>query len=239
MQNTLSRLWFLTLGCKQVPTEYTRGIVRWAHPDGYFLNANGKKLAETYPPTHKYGNKPYTHGEKYPILRECAKDCHLLMALAFYGDRPTFKDKNGKEYVGICHHLIPDKLDYRPANLLCWLTREQHAEADRRQRAMRKCVPDLHAFTYERLRELQDPRTMPREEFEKQLDETNQRQKELRKHVPDLRAFTNERLQVLLDPRTMPREEFERQLALIPVFVVDPDCDRREPNKYYDPFIER
>jgi hypothetical protein len=41
------------------------------------------------------------------------------MALAFYGDRPTFTDKNGKEYVGICHHLIPDKLNYRPANLLC------------------------------------------------------------------------------------------------------------------------
>ena len=171
MQNTLSRLWFLTLGCKQVPTEYTRGIVRWAHPDGYFLNANGKKLAETYPPTHKYGNKPYTHGEKYPILRECAKDCHLLMALAFYGDRPTFKDKNGKEYVGICHHLIPDPLNYRPANLLCWLTREQHTEADRRQRALRKVVPngDLSIFTYERLRDLQDPRSMSRELFEQEL----------------------------------------------------------------------
>ena len=117
-----------------------------------------------------------------------AQTCHLLMALAFYGERPTYTDKNGKPYVGICHHLIPDKLDYRPANLLCWLTREQHAEADRRQRALRKRVPDLHAFTYERLRELQDPRTMP-------------------------------------------REEFEAELALIPVFVVDPDCDRKEPYK--------
>ena len=94
------------------------------------------------------------------------------MALAFYGPRPTFIDpKTGKEYVGICHHLIPDPLDYRPANLLCWLTRAEHAEADRRQRALKAVVPngDLHLFSYERLRYLQDPRTTSREVFETEL----------------------------------------------------------------------
>ena len=183
-----NRSFFLTNGCKQVPPEYTRGIVRWAHPDGYFLNAKGQKVKDNYSPTLKHGIKPYTHGVKYPYLRECANTCHLLMALAFYGDRPTYTDKNGKTYVGICHHLIPDPLDYCPANLLCWLTQKEHTEADRRQKALSKRVPDLHAFTYERLRELEDPRTMP-------------------------------------------CEEFERQLALIPVFTIDPDCDRREPYK--------
>jgi len=195
---TFNRSIFLTNGCKQVPPEYTRGIVRWAHPDGYFLNAQGQKVKDNFPPSTQNALKDPNRkmGKGYPHDRYVGKNSHHLMAFAFYGDRPTFKDKNGKPYVGICHHLIPDPRDYKPANLLCWLTREQHAEADRRQRALRKCVPDLHAFTYERLRELQDPRTMP-------------------------------------------REEFERQLALIPVFVVDPDCDRREPNKHYDPFCER
>lgn len=169
----LSRTWFLGRGCKQVPLEYTRGIIRWGHPDGYFLKPDGQKATDNFSPAaqramHDSNTKM---GKGYPILRECAECCHRLMALTFYGDRPTFKDKNGKEYVGICHHLIPDPLNYRPANLLCWLTREQHAEADRRQRALRKVVPngDLSIFTYERLRDLQDPRSMSRELFEQEL----------------------------------------------------------------------
>ena len=94
------------------------------------------------------------------------------MALAFYGERQIFVDSRGKSYVGICHHLIPDVLNYRPANLLCWLTREQHAKADARQRALKKVVPDgdLHLFPYERLRELQDPRTMSDEDFQRELE---------------------------------------------------------------------
>jgi len=102
------------------------------------------------------------HG-RYPILRECARECHILMAFAFYGDRPTYTDKNGKACV--CHHLIPDKLDYKPANLLCWLTREQHTEADRRQRALRKVLPDMHALSYDDHRRLQDPRVTSHEDF--------------------------------------------------------------------------
>ena len=169
-ENHLSRTWFLNQGCKQVPLEYTKNIIRWAHPDGYFLNAQGKKIAHAYGPS-QLRRKPNTKtGKRYPTDSH-GKSCHSLMALAFYGERPIYTDKNGKEYVGIVHHLIPDPLDYRPANLLCWLTRAEHSEADRRQGALKEVVPDgnLHLFTYERLRELQDPQTMTREAFEQEL----------------------------------------------------------------------
>ena len=161
----------MSLGCKECPPEYTRGIVRWGHPDGYFLNAQGQKVAHNFSPSRIriQADPNCKTGKLYPILRECSKQCHILMALTFHGDRPTFTDKNGKTYVGICHHLIPDALDYRPANLLCWLTREQHAIADRRQRALRKLVPDLHAFPIERLRILEDPRVTTDEQFEFEL----------------------------------------------------------------------
>ena len=167
-QTHLSRLYFLAKGCKHVPLEYARGIVRWGHPDGYFLNAQGQKVKDNFSPSSQ-NVRPNMHG-RYPILRECVRECHILMALTFYGDRPTFTDKNSKPYVGICHHLINDKLDYRPANLLCWLTREQHTEADRRQRALRKVLPDMHAISYEKHRYLQDPRVTCREVFDVELE---------------------------------------------------------------------
>ena len=172
---------FLSRGCKQVPLEYTRGIVRWGHPDGYFLNAQGIKVTDNFAPSLlKFAKDPKSKtGKQYPFLRETnGRKCHILMALAFYGPRPMFNDKwemtndqSQMAHVGIVHHLIPDPLNYRPANLLCWLTREQHTEADRRQRALRKVVPDgdLSLFTYERLRDLQDPRSMSREQFEIEL----------------------------------------------------------------------
>ena len=183
LQTHLSRVWFLNQGCKQVPLGYARGIVRWGHPDGYFLNERGQKIAHNFSPAAQ--SKPYTNGGFYPILRECVQTCHILMALAFYGERPTFKKASPlggdeREVVGICHHLIPDKLDYRPANLLCWLTREEHREADRRQRAIYKALkeyfPDedritlMHRLSYEKHRYLQDPRTTCREVFEVELE---------------------------------------------------------------------
>ncbi len=163
-QKHLSRLYFLSKGCKQVPLERTGGKVRWGHPDGYFLNEQGQKVKHNFPPS-ALNVRPNMHG-RYPILRECASDCHILMALAFYGERPI-DQTTGKTCV--CHHLIPDKLDYRPANLLCWLTREQHTEADRRQRALRKVLPDMHAISYEKHRYLQDPRVTCREVFDVEL----------------------------------------------------------------------
>ena len=172
----LARTYFLLKGCKQVPLEYTRDIVRWAHPDGYFLNARGQKVKHTFSPSSLI-SRPNNHG-RYPKLRESAgnKECHILMALAFYGPRPTYVDKNGKEYVGIVHHLIPDKLDYKPDNLCCWLTREEHTEADNRQDVLIKTLLErfpsdtketvLHRLTYTQLRELQDPRKLSRERFD-------------------------------------------------------------------------
>ena len=174
MQTHLSRLWFLSKGCKQVPLEYTKGIVRWAHPDGYFLNAQGQEVKDRFSPSsQKAARDPNRKmGKGYPILSlSWSPYCHIYMARAFYGERPTYKDKKGNEYVGVVHHLIPNPLDYKPANLLCWLTRPEHTEADRRQHALAAVVPngDLRVFTYERLRELQDPRTMSREVFEAEL----------------------------------------------------------------------
>jgi len=168
LQNSLSRIWFLSQGCKQVPPDEVGGKILWAHPDGYFLNAQGQKVMHNFSPG-KQVSKPNMHAA-YPTMRNfSSKNCHLIMALAFYGERPTYTDKNGKPYVGICHHLIPDKLDYRPANLLCWLTREQHAEADRRQRELKRVLPDMHAISYTKHRWLQDPRVTPQEEFAKTL----------------------------------------------------------------------
>ena len=175
MQNSLSRVWFLNQGCKQVPPDASRGYVRWGHPEGYFLRPTGQKAKHNFAKSLlRFQSDPNSKtGKQYPFLRETgAVKCHILMALAFYGPRPTFIDpKTGKEYFGICHHLIPDILNYRPANLLCWLTRAEHTEADRRQGALKEVVPDgnLRLFTYERLRELQDPQTMTREAFEQEL----------------------------------------------------------------------
>ena len=176
LQNSLARIWFLSQGCKQVPPDEVGGKILWAHPDGYFLNAHGQKVMHNFSPRMTKGytaTNPTSGGNTggcYPIMRRFGgKNCHSLMALAFYGERPTYTDKSGKPYVGICHHLIPDKLDYRPANLLCWLTREQHAEADRRQRLLKRTVEDLHTLGYGKLRILQDPRVTSQEDFAKTL----------------------------------------------------------------------
>ena len=174
MQQLLSRLWFLNQGCRQVPLKGAKNIVRWGHPDGYFLNAKGQKVAHTWPPSQLGDRHP--GGSTYPRLRECTNACHILMALAFYGERPDEAEigviKKRSSYV--CHHLIPDKLDYRPANLLCWLTRAEHNEADRRQSVLRAVLPDMHAISYEKHRFLQDPRTTSDEVFDVELQKLRQ-----------------------------------------------------------------
>ena len=170
IQSKPSRLWFLSKGCRLVPQTEAHGYIRWAHPDGYFLKPDGRKATDNYSPASQ-GANPNTKGGDYPQLRECRKKCHILVALAFYEPRPTYIDRNGKPYPGICHHLVPDRRNYRPDNLLAWLTREQHSEADRRQRALKAVVPNgnLYCFSYDRLRYLQDPRTLSASEFQHQL----------------------------------------------------------------------
>ena len=155
-----------------MPPAIIGGQILWAHPEGYFLNAQGQKICHNFSPSMKVGARD-ANGRKigscYPKMRNFrGKLCHHLMALAFYGEREIFKDKNGKPYVGICHHLIPDLLDYRPANLLCWLTREEHSEADRRQRLIKKAVgiEGMREIGYTQLRFYQDPRETSDAEFE-------------------------------------------------------------------------
>ena len=132
-------------------------------------------------------------GSKYPLLQHFIDDDRPTGILCHHATWEIWHGKRDPE----CHihHLNRDKFDYCEANLIQLEKRIEHREADRRQKLLNERVPDLHAFTYERLRQLQDPRTMT-------------------------------------------RERFEEELAKIPTFTIDPDCDRREPYKYYDPFIE-
>ena len=118
----LSRVWFLSRGCKQVPPESTGGKVLWAHPDGYFLNAKGQKLKHSFNPAKQRGIKNANNtGSCYPTMRQFgSKNCHHLMYEAFYGPRTK-----GMEI----DHINGDKLDYRPSNL------EEVFPAENRRRA--------------------------------------------------------------------------------------------------------
>lgn len=166
LREPLPRTWFLSRGYRKHPH-----LNLWAHEGcSYFLSAYGQKLAHRYGP--KMRAKSKDRGYRAPIMVHFEhKQCHVIMGEIFYGERPTFIDRNGKPYVGICHHLIENPLNYCPENLLCWLTREQHTQADRRRRLLESVVPNgnLYVFTYDRLRELQDPRTMTNEQFEQEL----------------------------------------------------------------------
>ena len=116
--------------------------------------------------------KSVGRGYRGPIMRSHDKKaCHVIMGEIFYGERPTFIDRHGKPYHGICHHLIEEPLNYCPENLLCWLTYSEHSIADRRRRTLESIVPDgnLHILPYEHLRYLQDPHTLSDDDFEKEL----------------------------------------------------------------------
>ncbi len=69
------------------------------------------------------------------------------------------------------HHLNGITTDNCFDNLLCVLIPE-HRIADNRQKALKIVVPDgdLYLFSYERLRELQDPRVTSDEQFQRELD---------------------------------------------------------------------
>ena len=145
----------------------------WGHEGcAYFVNAHGHKLAHQYGPAMRAKSKG--RGYRGPTIQSGSvqNSCHVLMGEIFYGERDVYIDSKGKPYFGICHHLIEDPLDYSPENLLCWLTYSEHRKADDRRRALEAVVPDgdLHVFSYARLRELQDPRTMTDDQFQKELE---------------------------------------------------------------------
>ncbi len=166
-QTPLNRLWFLSRGYRKHPR-----LNLWAHEGcSFFLNARGQKIAHEYTP--KMRAKSNDRGYTAPNLRSYhPRLCHVLMGEIFYGERKVFFDSKGKPYFGNCHHLINDPLNYAPDNLLCWLTYSEHRKADNRRRALEDLVPDgdLHLFSYERLRYLQDPRTLSDADFQRELD---------------------------------------------------------------------
>ena len=161
------REWFIDQGCRQVPMEHSKNKVRFGHPDGYFLKQDGLIAKDTFPPSQ------YSHrgGSAYPRLRECVNACHILMAYAFYGERPSYVNAKGKIKPFQAHHLNGDKFDYRPANILAWLHPAEHRLANARQDKLQELVPngDLRGFDYDILREFQDPRTMSDEDFQSRL----------------------------------------------------------------------
>ena len=157
---------------RQVPPEEFGNKLLWT--DGHvkhWFNTRGHKVKEDFSPSMR--DKHYAHGHGEPKLRSYGnRRCRILMGVTFYGKRPSFKAKNGKPYPGIAHHLINDLSNYCADNLLCWLTREEHGIADKRRQALEAVVPNgnLYLIPYERLRELQDPRTMSDEDFQRELE---------------------------------------------------------------------
>ena len=143
----------------------------WAREGcAYFVSDYGRKLKHTYTPFMRSLHKE--RGYMAPTMRSCrGKACHILMGEIFYGERPTFINRKGEPYHGVCHHLIEDPLNYRPENLLCWLTYSEHRKADNRRRALEAAVPngDLTRVPYDVLRRLQDPRVLSDDEFPAEL----------------------------------------------------------------------
>ncbi len=167
-----SRVWFLGHGFHPVPpSEYIDFKILYAHEsDLRFANKYGQEVHQDFNPAKYDPNKHHGHGE--PALRNYGnRSCHILRAMAFYGERPTYINKRGEVKPYHCHHLNGDLEDHRKDNLLAWLHPLQHRIADSRQKELKKVVPngDLHQLSYATLRYLQDPRITSKEEFEKEL----------------------------------------------------------------------
>ena len=149
LKNTGDCSGYIGQGCRQVPPEMIGGKVLWAHPEGYFLNARGQKVAHTFSPVSQRGwtaAHPSSNGNTggcYPKMRNYGNRlCHHLMYEAFYGPRVE-----GMEI----DHLNGDKLDYRPSNLELVTPAENRRRA-RYLRVLRETDHDPRIFTSEQLR---------------------------------------------------------------------------------------
>ena len=164
-QTHLSRLYFLSKGCKQAPLESTGGKVLWANgKEGYFMSAYGVKQKPLFSPTMRKKGSKTNNGKRgltHPKMRNF-KNClaHRLMFETFADEPcPIFFDSKGNPYKGIVHHVIENPYDIRMVNLVGWLTYKQHHIADKRRRALESVLPDMYCADTAYLKQLQDPRT--------------------------------------------------------------------------------
>ena len=175
-QTHLSRLYFLSKGCKQAPLESTGGKVLWANGnEGYFMSAYGVRQTPAFGPAmRKKGSKAYggKRGLTHPFMRNFGKRlAHRLMFETFADEPcPIYFDSKGNPYKGIVHHVIENPLDIRMANLMGWLTYKQHKIADKRRRALEQILPDMYCVETKYLKRLQDPRLTDETVFEKELN---------------------------------------------------------------------
>ena len=163
-QTHLSRLYFLSKGCKKVPLDLTGGKVLWANPDeGYFMGVYGCKIKLNHSPAKRRRNvkgKTKTRGFIHPCLSYFgSKSAHRVMFATFADEPcPIFFTSKGDPYKGIVHHVIENPNDVRMNNLMGWLTYKQHAVADKRRRALEAVLPDMYCEDTRYLKLLQDPR---------------------------------------------------------------------------------
>ena len=163
-RTNLSRLYFLSKGCKQAPLELTGGKVLWANPDeGFFMSAYGCKIKLGHSPAKRRRNvktKTGHRGFRHPYLCHIGgKQAHRIMFATFADEPcPIFFDSKGNPYKGIVHHVIENPKDVRMDNLMGWLTYKQHAVADKRRRELEAVLPDMYCVETAYLKLLQDPR---------------------------------------------------------------------------------
>ena len=172
----LSRLWFMSRGCKQSPLELTGGKVLWANPEeGYFMSAYGVKQNPTFGPAMRKKGSKANNGKRgfiHPNMRHF-NNClaHRLMFATFADEPcPIFFDSKGNPYKGIVHHVIENPYDIRMDNLMGWLTYKQHKIADKRRRALEDVLPDMYCVETAYLKLLQDPRKTDDLFFEMELN---------------------------------------------------------------------
>lgn len=164
-QTHLSRLYFLSKGCKKVPLELTGGKVLWANPDeGYFMSAYGRKITLNLSPYNRRKNFKRKTGVQcgfiHPFLPHFGgKTAHRIMFATFADEPcPIFFNSKGNPYKGIVHHVIENPNDVRMCNLIGWLTYKQHVVADKRRRALEAVLPDMYCEDTRYLKLLEDPR---------------------------------------------------------------------------------
>ena len=176
-QTHLSRLYFLSKGCKQSPLESAGGKVLWANPkEGYFMSAFGCKIKLNHSPfcrrRNVKGKTGVNRGRIHPKLRQYrGKYAHRIMFATFADEPcPIFFDSKGNPYKGIVHHVIENPNDIRMDNLMGWLTYKQHAKADKRRCALEAVLPDMYCVETKYLKTLQDPRKTDDIFFEMELN---------------------------------------------------------------------